>query len=161
MLVVADSSPLNALVRVQQVNILPVLFTSVTIPPEVQAELSDPRAPDIVRQFIALPPAWLHVRSPVRVERIPPLDRGEEAAINLAREMAADAILIDERDGRREAIARGIAVIGTLGVLDAAAERGMVDLPATLEHLRESGFRLAPSLIQTILHRHRGRSASG
>lgn len=86
MLIVADSSPLNILIRIEYVEILPKLFGAVCIPPEVQAELSELRTPDTVRTFIANPPAWLEVRTPARVEPIPPLHRGEEAAISLARD---------------------------------------------------------------------------
>jgi hypothetical protein len=47
-------------------------------------------------------------------------------AITLASEISADAILIDESDGRRVAEARGLDVVGTLGVLIAARQYGLI-----------------------------------
>ncbi len=157
MIVVADSSPINILVRIECIDLLPRLFGSVSIPTEVQAELIDPRTPQSVRGFVANPPPWLTVRSPQKVDRIPPLDRGEEAAISLARELRADALLIDERDGRRAAMALGIPVLGTVGVLDVAADRKLIDLNAVTARLQASDFRLSPALLASLLDR-RGRN---
>lgn len=42
---VADSSPLHYLVQINAVQVLPQLFTRLMTPPEVVAELTDPRAP--------------------------------------------------------------------------------------------------------------------
>lgn len=161
MLVVADSSPINILVRVGCVEVLPRLFGSVTIPSQVLGELSDPRTPEVVRGFVSAPPQWLVVRDPSEVVAIPPLDAGESAAISLAVELGADALLIDERDGRRIAAARGLAVVGTLGVLDAAAARALVDLPGVLGRLRETDFRVAPALLRAMLESHERRSGGG
>ena len=57
-----------------------------------------------------------------------PLDRGERAAIVLATSLKVDAILMDDRAGVAAAKAKGFAVVGTLGILDAAARRSQVDL---------------------------------
>jgi predicted nucleic acid-binding protein len=50
------------------------------------------------------------------------VDPGEAQAILLAQASRPDVLLIiDDRDGRREAARRGIATTGTLGVLNHAA----------------------------------------
>ena len=46
------------------------------------------------------------------------------AAIALAEELKADRLLIDERDGRDVAKQRGLSVVGTLNVLNEAADEG-------------------------------------
>jgi predicted nucleic acid-binding protein len=61
MIVVADSSPLIALVNIGQIDILPVLFREVFIPPQIAAELSDPKRPPTVHGFIHGRPIWLRV----------------------------------------------------------------------------------------------------
>lgn len=66
MIVVSNTSPLNYLVLISAVDLLPQLFGSIFIPPAVQDELSDPETPDSVRKWSTHPPAWLHV------ERIEP-----------------------------------------------------------------------------------------
>src|SRR4029453_1874164 len=57
MLVVADTSPLNYLVLIQQDTLLPTLYERVMIPPAVHEELQRPRTPQAVRQWVAHPPA--------------------------------------------------------------------------------------------------------
>jgi predicted nucleic acid-binding protein len=63
-------------------------------------------------------PAWVNVRalaqplSPLLLAA--PRDAGERAAIALAAEILADAVLIDEAAGRRIAAASGLATFGVL-----------------------------------------------
>jgi predicted nucleic acid-binding protein len=60
--------------------------------------------------------------------------------------------LIDERKGRFEAIRRGLATTGTLGVLLAAAERGSIDAAAIYRRLiTETNFRSTPELQRSFL----------
>ncbi len=154
MLVVADSTPINILVRIQCAHVLGELFESVLIPPEVQLELSRPHTPAIVRAFMANPPPWLSVRVVRFNPRIVPLDPGEEAAINLANEAHAEAILIDEKAGRRAARRFGLTVIGTIGILELAARRRLLDLPLAFQRLAETDFRISSRLLAEALERH-------
>lgn len=66
MLVVSDSSPLNALIRMNAQSILPRLFGIVMIPTVVESELLHPGAPLVVREFLSAKPDWLEVRTPAR-----------------------------------------------------------------------------------------------
>jgi len=68
------------------------------------------------------------------------LDPGERAAIALAEKIRADLILIDETDGRTEALRRNFRVTGTLGVLRAAAVEGLVDVRSVLNRLAATSF---------------------
>ena len=81
------------------------------------------------------------------------LDRGERAAIALAERLRAELILIDERDGRTEAMRRRFQVTGTLGVLRAAAGRGLIDVPDVLERLRATNFYIDEALITEVFDR--------
>ena len=49
MLVVADTSPINYLVLLEQTAVLPALYTRVWLPPAVLRELRDAEAPEPVR----------------------------------------------------------------------------------------------------------------
>src|SRR5580658_6326648 len=122
MLVIADSSPFILLSNIGHINVLPALFQSVTIPPEVAAEVAKPKRPQALQEFMANKPAWLVIKSPAVIENIPLLDAGERAAISLATELGADLLLIDEVRGRRAAAERKITFTGTIGVLERAAE---------------------------------------
>jgi predicted nucleic acid-binding protein len=57
------------------------------------------------------------------------VDAGELEAICLACEIKAAAVLMDDRAGRSAAVHCGLAVIGTIGLLEQAAARGLLDLP--------------------------------
>ena len=54
--------------------------------------------------------------------------------------MHADLLLIDEAAGRAEAKRRNLRVSGALGVLRAAAERGMVGMPGLIVRLKATTF---------------------
>ena len=69
-------------------------------------------------------------------------------------------LLIDEGKGRCVATQRRIPIIGTLGVLDTAAARGLLDLRSALERLRQTNFYVAPSLIVRLLERDAVRRAA-
>lgn len=56
------------------------------------------------------------------------MDYGEAEGIALALELKADLVLMDERLGRRAAQARGLKVIGVIGVLIAAKYAGAIEL---------------------------------
>src|SRR5438552_821643 len=135
MLVVADSSPLIVLINIEYIDILPRLFGKVVIPPEVSAELSVSNRPQPIQTFINSPPPWLLLQSPSIVEPIPMLHPGEVTAISLALELHADLLLIDELRGRKAAAARKIRVTGTIGVLEQAADRGLLDLKEAFERI--------------------------
>ena len=61
--VIADTSPLNYLVLIDSVNILPRLYGTVLAPAEVIAELVAPGTPPPVKVWIQNRPDWLHVTS--------------------------------------------------------------------------------------------------
>jgi predicted nucleic acid-binding protein len=151
--VVSDTTPLNYLILIDAVKLLPRLYARILVPAAVCEELSQPRTPEAVRLWMSHPPFWLEVISPAS----PPdpalshLDAGEAQAIALALERRADLLLIDERDGTATALARGLTVTGTLGVLDRAAALGFVDLPAVFTRLRQTTFHCPVRLMTALL----------
>ena len=160
MLVIADSSPLIVLTNIGHVDILPALFSEVVIPPEVAAELRQQRRPQAVRDLIAARPTWLVERSPSRLEPIAALHPGEIAAINLARELSADLLLIDEIRGRTAAIDRGIPITGTIGVLELAADRGLLNLQDAFALVKGTDFWISDRLLDERLNLYLARRRS-
>jgi predicted nucleic acid-binding protein len=161
-LVAADAGPLHYLVLIGHIDLIPMLFETVYVPSEVQDELSHSEAPPRVRSWIASPPAWVTVVPTSAATQDPVLlrlDRGERAAILLAASLKVDAILMDDRAGVAAAKAKGFAVLGTLGILDAAARRGDVDLAQALDRLRHTSFRRKEELFEALLKRHRDEVA--
>jgi predicted nucleic acid-binding protein len=162
MIVVSDTTPLRHLIAIGQVDLLSQLYGSVTVPAAVWQELQAESTPAAVRAWLARVPDWLDIRSPIKSQQVglpvDHLDAGEREAIQLAIELDADLLLIDDRDGRALALRLQLPVIGTLGVLERADVVGVLkNLPDALADLEASGFYLSARLRETVLERHRIR----
>jgi predicted nucleic acid-binding protein len=158
MIVVSDTSPLNYLVLIDAVGVLPHLFGMVHAPPTVVQELQHPRTPELVKHWAQSLPKWLLVTAPSpQTPSDPKLDPGEAEAIALAIELGAGAILIDEKKGRLAAKASGLATLGTITVLELAAEHELLDLQVALDALQRTSFRVSMSLVDTALQRDAAR----
>ena len=157
-LIIADTGPINYLVLIGNIDLLPILFEKVILPSAVQAELMDPDAPPSVRNWIADPPAWLDIlETPSRQfdqGSVQGLDEGETAAIALAISLGADLLLMDDRKGVIVARGMGLRVTGTLGVLDIAAERGLVNFAQAVTRLRRTTFRIPEALLDSLMTKH-------
>jgi predicted nucleic acid-binding protein len=116
-------------------------------------ELAREQTPDIVRQRLSNRPEWLIVQAPAEpvVLRRSGLGPGEAAAIALALELSADALLIDDRDARHEARDHGLIVLGTLRVLADAAKHGFANLRTALDRLRRTNFRASELVPNELL----------
>ncbi|MGD0294389.1 MAG: hypothetical protein ABSB30_11070 [Terracidiphilus sp.] len=155
MIVVADSSPLRYLVLIREIELLPVLYGKIILPPSVVRELTQNTTPRPVRIWMEHLPEWVTVVSPRLPLTVFPvaLDPGEREAIALAVELSADLLLADDGAARMEAARRKIPVQGTLGILDLAAEHGHVDFSKALGKLTGTNFRAGTKLIQFFLDR--------
>jgi predicted nucleic acid-binding protein len=158
MIVVADTSPLNYLIQIGYDELLPQIYKRIVVPVGVMEELGHVDAPLEVRGWLTRVPAWIEVQRislPLDTE-LEFLGLGERQAIQLAEQQHADLLLIDERKGRSEAIRRGLATTGTLGVLLAAGELGLLDPePAYRRLLVETTFRTSAALEAQFLGKMR------
>lgn len=156
MIVVADTGPLHYLILLDHADLLHRFYGQVVVPDAVAIELASPSAPNPVRDWMARAPPWLSI---VRVESdkveaiTDDLDLGERAAIALAATIHADLLLIDEAAGRAEARRRNLRVTGTLGVLRAAAELGLVDVPGLIVRIKATRFYLDDALLTAVFGR--------
>lgn len=156
MIVVSDTSPINYLVLLGLQEILPSLFREVLIPTGVLAELRSDRTPPLVKAWADQLPAWVVVRSPTTVSPPTGVDKGEAEALALAKEIGADTVLIDDDKGRRLALRMGLHARGTLGVLDAAARLGLIELIPVLDRLERTNFRAPAGVLAEMRARSRG-----
>ena len=106
MIVVADTSVILNLCRVQHEHLIQQLFQRVLIPAEVAGEFT--RLAQIQKRFSALVlPEWIEVLTtpkswPAEILEAR-LDIGESAAIALCSNQKADVLLMDEKAGREVA----------------------------------------------------------
>ncbi len=154
MIVIADTSPLIVLVNIDHIDVLPALFHRILITPAIFSELTNAARPIAVRSCFSTPPAWLTTQRPIHNRPIAKLHPGETEALNLALELSADFLLIDERLAYREAIARKINAIGTVRVLERAAEENLIDLATAFERLKKTDFWIPHTLLDERLHLH-------
>ena len=166
MIVVSDTTPLRHLIAIGEAELLASLYGTVIVPRAVWAELQAEATPLAVKIWLAAPPAWLEVRSSHSAlpdeSALDALDAGEREAIQLAAELRADLLLMDDRDGRSFALRLQLPVTGTLGVLERADVVGLLpDLPSTLARLEASGFYLSARLRDAALARYRSRHGIG
>lgn len=156
MLVVTDTSPINYLILTGYVDVLPALHGNVVVPQAVAGELLNPRTPEIVRQWIAVPPEWCAIQSPQGAPdpSLLYLGDGEREALMLCQELGADALLTDDTEAYDEARERGIAVIRTLALPERASLRGLLDLPTAIARLQATTFYAPAQVINDMLARH-------
>lgn len=156
MIIVSNTSPINYLILIGQIDLLPELFKQIIIPPTVYNELSDPLAPKPVQTWIVTSPHWLKIQPVTQAsdEIVDLLDPGERAAILLAQELNADLLLLDEMKARQTATDRGLVITGILGILDRAATMKLIDLPTAVRSLKNTSFWASESLFQRLLDKH-------
>lgn len=160
---VSDTGPLNCLVLIQQIEVLPRIFERVYVPNAVAQELTNPRTPSSVRAWFHNSPMWLEKIGDHDSDRFPPLsglDGGERAAIAAAVNLRPDIVLVDDRRAAEAARRLGLATMGTLGILVLGAGRNLVDLAASFELLRKTNFYHRNGLMDRILLEHTGRNGS-
>ena len=123
MIVISDSSPLITLARVDCLDMLPHLYPLVHIPTEVYNEVVVAGSGLAGAIRVASAPG-IHV-VPVKdavslnaaMEKTG-LGPGEVAAVQLARELNAQVVLMDEWRGRRYAEEADLIVFGCIGILE-------------------------------------------
>jgi predicted nucleic acid-binding protein len=155
-LVIADTGPVNYLLLIGHIDVLPALFEKVILPSAVRDELSDPRTPASVRNWIADPPSWVDVRhtaNPLPGRLLDDLGAGETAALTLAAELHADLVLIDDRQAVAAAHEMGLTVTGTMGLLARASARGLIDLAEAFSRLKLTNFRYRQETMDSFLGR--------
>jgi predicted nucleic acid-binding protein len=161
MIVVSDTTPLNYLILVEAIHVLPALFGRVYAPEAVIRELRHSGTPEPVRGWAESPPDWLIVQNPTEIDPSISLGPGESAAIALAQELKADWVLIDDRRGSRDAQKRGFRVAGTLGILEEAGVRNLVDYTKAASRLvNETNMYLTEDILQQSAQRHHDRKAA-
>jgi predicted nucleic acid-binding protein len=143
-IVIADTSCLIALSRIDALSLLRQLYRRIIVTEDICTEFGEPL------------PAWVEVlpvadkKYQLLLENI--LDKGESSAITLAITLENVLLILDDLKGRREAKRLGLKITGTLGILFSAKQKGLIPaLKPFIECLQAVDFRIAPSIISELL----------
>lgn len=153
--VFSDTGPLNYLILTGYPHCLPVLFDSIRLPPAVWQELSHPKTPAAVREFIATAPAWLKVVPNSEPAAVPSLlrslDLGEQQVLLLAQRHQPCLILMDDRAAVRVAEGLQLPVAGTLSILYRAAQAKLLHLEEAFDRLSQTIFRYPSAIARELI----------
>jgi predicted nucleic acid-binding protein len=150
-----NTSPLQYLHQIGQLDLLPRLVQRIAIPTAVADELAAGR-----RLGLDLPVpetlSWIDIhrpRSDAAVLRLAAdLGYGETAVIALALESTNAVLILDDDLARRHAEVLGLRLTGTLGVLLDAKRAGLVaDVKPLINELQALGFRLSGRTREGVL----------
>ena len=130
MITVCNTSPISNLIQLDALSLLGSLFARITIPLEVAEEL------DAGAEMLG---TWREAAGATVIEVLPvtntdlvkelstTLHVGEAVAIALALQIPDAVLLIDEADGRKAAMRRGLKLVGTVGILLRAKEQQLIE----------------------------------
>jgi len=152
---VIDASPLILLSRSRYLGLLEAFAQPVWVPQPVADEISQRGHRDITAQAIEHT-AWLVTR-PVADTPTPILEwrlgAGESATLALAHAHGLEAI-IDDLAGRKCAASLAIPVRGTLGIVLAAKQRGLIPKARpVIEDMMNAGLYLSRKVLDLALQR--------
>jgi predicted nucleic acid-binding protein len=156
-ILVFDSSSLIALGRIGRLSLVHELGGDVHVREAAFEEVAEPASERPGSAEVRSAPG-IHVHRVLDREAVDRLrgrlGRGEAESIVLARQLSADFLVLDDAAARRAARTEGARVIGLLGLLVHAHERGTIaELKPLLAELKASGFYIGESLYQALLRR--------
>jgi uncharacterized protein len=153
--VITDTSPMQYLYQIAQLELLPTLYGQIKMPQAVADELAEG-----LTQGISLPDpislSWITlcpISPSILIPDLPNLGAGEREALSLAVTFPDSLVILDDALARSYARQLNVAITGTLGVLLKGKQSGYVTAIAPLlDKLDTLNFRLAPATRATVLN---------
>jgi predicted nucleic acid-binding protein len=149
--IVFNTSPLIALARMDAFDVIAKLPFEFVCPAEVETEIligASHGHPVIFPSWITV----LFLTTPLSPLTITTLDEGEAAVIQLALEQSIEYVCIDEIKGRRAALAVGLKVVGSLGLIGKAKTRGLIsEARPFVEQAQSEGIYYDKMLVENFL----------
>ena len=128
-MIVADSSPLIVFARIKRLDIFKALFGVIYIPISVYQETVIETTLEQQRDAVqnAIDTATIIVRdSTLTYPFTRKLGKGEQGVLNLAQEIGAKGIIMDDKKARNEARELGFSLLFTTDILRGAEQRGLI-----------------------------------
>ncbi|HWV32355.1 MAG TPA: DUF3368 domain-containing protein [Dyadobacter sp.] len=143
-LVIADSSCLILLAKIEELEILKSIYKHVFVTKEIAGELGSEL------------PGWIEVKEVENktlqslFEEI--LDLGEASALTLAFETQGCTVILDDLKARKTAAKMNIKVTGTIGVIvKAKTENKIPSAKAVFEKILETDFRISDRILKEAI----------
>lgn len=152
---VVNTSPIIYLSAINQINLLKNLFSEIFIPEAVKREVMSGGKDSFGVKEIKTQ-KWIKtkkIRNKLAKEYLlTEIDDGEAEVIILAEELKTSFIIMDDKLARKIAKLRGFNVMGTLRLLIAAKEKGLVnEVKPLIEKLQAVGFWINDDVYKAIL----------
>ncbi|MHC6201814.1 DUF3368 domain-containing protein [Breznakiellaceae bacterium SP9] len=151
--VVSNTTPILSLIKIEKLELLKDLFGSIFVPKAVYREIEAGRNRKYYADLAQI--AWISIkkiRDPNARSYLLDLDDGEAETLILAKEMAADFVIIDEKLGRQYAKHFSLELTGTVGILLNAKDQGLIPaIDPLLRQLQESQSWISEKLVKMAL----------
>lgn len=161
MIVIADTSPIISLLKIDRLDLLSELFGLIFIPDAVYNELTQNEkyrieAKLIIHSDFIKNKKISNTQAVNILQNVMLLDNGESEAIILFDELKAQLLLIDERRGREIAEKLNIPISGTIGILIKAFEKNLLTRQEIFEYVdifQQENRRFSRNLINLLKKR--------
>jgi hypothetical protein len=149
--IVVNTSPIISFGKMQAFDLIRELPFKFVCPPQVQAEISVGTS----KGYPVIFPDWIKIlplKNPLSALVLANLDAGEAAVIELALQENIAQVCLDEIKGRRAAMASGLNVVGSLGLLGKAKTLGIIsELRPLIEKAQKAGIYYDKKLVENFL----------
>lgn len=151
MIVLSNTTPFIALSSIDKLELLQKLFGQIHVVTEVIEECA-------VGGMISVPDLrtipWvveIHPSQAITISILLELDKGEKYTLQMAKELKADRVIIDEKIGRDVAEYLGLEVTGTLGILLKAKQKGWIEsFTKSANAMSDQGIHYNKALIKKL-----------
>lgn len=152
MLVIADTSALIAIASCSGLHWLDALFAEIQVPQAVYDEATEQGKPQANALRNYLTGKVLNIEISEFVIAAPKLGKGELEAMALYKQQHADRLLIDDLQARKTANYNNIKIIGSMGILLLAKDKGLVStVKPHLDVIQQSNIHIGHDLIKKVL----------
>jgi predicted nucleic acid-binding protein len=154
-IVVSDAGPLIALAKLDLLSLLPQIFSTVYIPKTVFEEATKNQHREDAQRIASFKSPQINLVDNLQnsfTESLKILlDDGEIQALSHAKTLDC-GVLMDEKRGRQVAVQHNIPIIGVIGVLLQAKEKGLIpEIKMYLKALQDADYRLSDALLDKAL----------
>jgi predicted nucleic acid-binding protein len=152
--VIADAGPLIALAKINQLELLPALFSTVLITQAVADECLFSPSSDADLIAAALQVGWLQrVDNPISKHSLSrSLGLGEQTSIEYALQADSKTLLImDDALARKQALRLHLPLVGTAAVLFTAQRKTLItNAELLIAELNQVGYRISADVVAQL-----------